>query len=324
MTKQGSFVIWFCLLGVCFLVRTSQVQVPNPEQCLISGIYSLIQLPEMKDGMSCWNQCMAEPGCHMAVVTRPLSGSSQCLLVNCQNQGSYSLPRDPSTEIMVYPKSSNDDEQREFLRKRASGSANERLRCFDSMNYSSCSSGGPRFFYNGTSFRCERFFSGCGSNKNSFETREGCEALCNEKFRCYRPSRYGGCSARFLKFFYNTTSQRCERFDFSGCGSNGNIFSTAEECERLCADAEGTTPSVRTGTTRPAISPSSVDSGLFTPLSRNTKAILYFVSSLSLLLVAFAVSVQRRRCSRLPPVFSDKRWLLSESDVERKPDRHSK
>uniref|UniRef100_A0A3B4TTB2 BPTI/Kunitz inhibitor domain-containing protein n=1 Tax=Seriola dumerili TaxID=41447 RepID=A0A3B4TTB2_SERDU len=41
----------------------------------------------------------------------------------------------------------------------------------------SCWSGSPTFFYKSTSFRCERFFSGCGSNRNSFETQEGCEAL---------------------------------------------------------------------------------------------------------------------------------------------------
>ncbi|KAF3693415.1 Boophilin-G2 Precursor [Channa argus] len=283
MTKQGLFVIWFSLL-----VWPGQAQVPKPEQCLISGIYSLIQLPETKDYMSCWNKCLAEPNCHMAVVTKPVSASSQCLLVNCLNQGNHSIPRDPSTEINVYSKSSMDNEQREFLRERAYQPANERLRCFDSISDSSCRSGLPRFFYNSTSYRCEHFFSGCGSNKNSFETVEGCEALCNEKFRCYRPKKYGGCSARFSKFFYNVTSRRCERFNFSGCGSNGNIFSTAEECEQLCGDGELENDDEKHHP-GPRISQSAVDS-----------AVLYFGILVFLLLMAFVVHIQRRRWSQCP------------------------
>ena len=54
-------------------------------------------------------------------------------------------------------------------------------RCFDFMKYSSYQSESPRFFYNSTSYRCERLFGSCGSNKNVFETLESCEALCNEK-----------------------------------------------------------------------------------------------------------------------------------------------
>uniref|UniRef100_A0A3Q1HA03 BPTI/Kunitz inhibitor domain-containing protein n=1 Tax=Anabas testudineus TaxID=64144 RepID=A0A3Q1HA03_ANATE len=284
MSEQGLYVVWFC-----FLVWPGQAQVPEPAQCLVSGVYSLVQLPDAKDEKSCWDDCFAEPDCHVAVVTKALSGSHRCLLVNCLNQGNYSVPRDPSSEIQVYPKSSiSNGRTASYLVYVATSKRikvnkihpHESKRditlswlfiltvgefgpfhCSDLMNYSSCQSGIPRFFYNGTSYRCERFFSGCGSSRNTFETQEACEALCNEK--CMTPVKQfktfgennglnilkiyilsndkmsGGCNAQFSKFFYNVTSGRCERFVFSGCGSNGNMFSTAVECEALCADVKG-------------------------------------------------------------------------------------
>lgn len=104
MARKGLFGSWFCVLVVCFLVWPGLAQVPEPAQCLVSGIYNLVRLPESKDGESCWLNCFAEPDCHMAVVARPLTGPDQCLLVNCLNQSQYSYPRDPSAEIRVYPK----------------------------------------------------------------------------------------------------------------------------------------------------------------------------------------------------------------------------
>lgn len=100
MTKVLPVVFWFCPLVLV------QAEVPEPAQCLVSELYSLIRQPEPKDDGSCWDDCWAAADCHMAVVTEPLSGSGRCLLVNCQNRGSYSFPREASAEISVYPKSS--------------------------------------------------------------------------------------------------------------------------------------------------------------------------------------------------------------------------
>ncbi|XP_028429860.1 inter-alpha-trypsin inhibitor-like [Perca flavescens] len=118
------------------------------------------------------------------------------------------------------------------------------------MKYSSYQSESPRFFYNSTSYRCERLFGSCGSNKNVFETLESCEALCNEKFHCNRPVDYGeNPHNRFSNhtdirgkpndttvnfYFYNVSSGSCEGFHFRGSLSNGNLFRTVKECESLC------------------------------------------------------------------------------------------
>ncbi|CAK6980999.1 uncharacterized protein LOC128360007 [Scomber scombrus] len=237
MIQQGLFGFLFCLLSMCVLVCHGRAQVPEPAQCLLSGTYNLTQQPvEGEDEGKCWRDCYAEPDCHMAVIVILLSGRKRCLLVNCLNQSRYSYTRDLSTQIRVYPKATIDNDQRYYYMTDAYGLADETLHCSELMSCSSCQSGIHRFFYNRTSYRCESFPSGCGSSRNSFETQEGCEALCNEKFRCYRPVQYGAGSSDMSMFFFNVLSYSCERFNFGGRGSNGNIFHTEEECEKLCGD----------------------------------------------------------------------------------------
>ncbi|XP_039634729.1 papilin-like [Perca fluviatilis] len=271
----GSGLVGFCLLVLAlgFLGRPGlahngkmhseslqETVVPEPAQCLVSRIYNLIRPAESKDDRSCWQDCFAKTDCHMAVVTKRISAAQQCLLVNCLNHGNHSLPRDPSAEITVYPKSTIDDELRANLMKRAHGAVDERLRCYER----GCQSESPRFFYNTTSSRCERLFGGCGSNMKTFKTLKSCATLCHKKVRCYLPVEYGqtppvghlpfgpdnvsstnadttgkpkDTTVNF--YFYNVSSGSCEGFHFRGSASNGNIFRTVQECESLCGDVKG-------------------------------------------------------------------------------------
>ncbi|XP_068441901.1 protein AMBP-like [Clinocottus analis] len=242
MMETRLFGRCFCLLAFVLPVRPGLGRGLDPARCLVSGNYNLIRLSESTDETSCRQDCVAEPGCHVAVVSTPLSGSAECLLVDCLNRSRLSRPRDPSASIAVYPKSSD-----------------EVLRCRDFEDrgsFSSCRTGVPRFFYNRTSYSCERFFSGCGSNGNSFHSREGCEALCSEKYLCYRPVDYGQRPPSPSQdppsqdppsqdpptvFFYNVSSSRCEGFHFRGGASNGNMFSSVEQCEGLCGGVGVTT-----------------------------------------------------------------------------------
>ncbi|XP_031179668.1 uncharacterized protein LOC116067384 [Sander lucioperca] len=247
--------------------------VPEPAQCLVSRIYNLIRPAESKDDRSCWQDCFAETDCHMAVVTKRISGEQQCLLVNCLNHGKHSLPRDPSAEITVYSKSTIDDEQRANLMKRAHGAVDERLRCYER----SCQSESPRFFYNSTSSRCERLFGDCGSNTNTFKTLESCATLCYNNVRCNRPVDYGETPRiRFSNntdnrgkpkdttvnfYFYNVSSGSCEGFHFRGSVSNGNLFFSVKECESLCGDVKAAATSPPAVVSAAATSPPAEDPG---------------------------------------------------------------
>ncbi|KAM6932813.1 uncharacterized protein PEZ65_007923 [Lycodopsis pacificus] len=174
MTEKGLFGFWFCLLVVFFPVQPGLARTFDPEQCLASASYSLVRLPESKDEISCQQDCRAEPGCHMAVVSRLLNGPAQCLLVNCLNQGPHSQPRDPSAQILGVHSNVRDDD-----------------RCYRPVEY------GVRppmryskdtgvsipnfFFYNVSSWSCEGFhFKGSGSNGNIFRTVEECESVCGD------------------------------------------------------------------------------------------------------------------------------------------------
>lgn len=44
----------------------------------------------------------------------------------------------------------------------------------------------------------------------------------------------GHCSAELIKFFYDSTSQRCRQFIYGGCDGNQNNFVTEDDCLRTC------------------------------------------------------------------------------------------
>lgn len=104
-----------CELGLCLLallVGPGLARVPEPAQCLASGVLDVIRLPQCKDTWSCWKDCFDRSDCHMAAVIPTLGGSGPCLLLNCLNQSQHPYPRDLTQQIMVFPKSTIDDGRR--------------------------------------------------------------------------------------------------------------------------------------------------------------------------------------------------------------------
>lgn len=51
---------------------------------------------------------------------------------------------------------------------------------------------------------------------------------------CLLPVEEGPCRADLPRFYYNTLSQKCERFYYGGCQGNGNNFHTYQECHKTC------------------------------------------------------------------------------------------
>ncbi|XP_074868085.1 BPTI/Kunitz domain-containing protein-like isoform X2 [Carettochelys insculpta] len=95
----------------------------------------------------------------------------------------------------------------------------------------------PHYFYNSLTRRCEIFiYGGCGGNENRFATEEECRRTCGQPVTeiCKLPMDSGPCFGYMLSYFYNSVTQRCERFVYGGCGGNENRFTTEAECRRTC------------------------------------------------------------------------------------------
>ena len=56
--------------------------------------------------------------------------------------------------------------------------------------------------------------------------------LCTD--RCVARPVTGPCRAAFPRYFYNTTSGKCELFTYGGCQGNRNNFETVTECTKEC------------------------------------------------------------------------------------------
>nr|P0DMJ4.1 RecName: Full=PI-actitoxin-Afv2b; Short=PI-AITX-Afv2b; AltName: Full=Kunitz-type protease inhibitor AFAPI-III [Anthopleura fuscoviridis] len=52
---------------------------------------------------------------------------------------------------------------------------------------------------------------------------------------CLLPMKVGPCRARVPRFYYNSSSGKCEGFTYGGCGANANKFQTKAQCEKACA-----------------------------------------------------------------------------------------
>ncbi|KAM6454177.1 BPTI/Kunitz domain-containing protein-like [Liasis olivaceus] len=70
----------------------------------------------------------------------------------------------------------------------------------------------------------------------------GCSTFPKDSDRCGEPKP---------RFFYNSTSERCEPFIYRGCPWNHNRYYTVEECQRHCGQIEkpGFCPPSPTGVT---------------------------------------------------------------------------
>ena len=91
-----------------------------------------------------------------------------------------------------------------------------------------------------------KIFLGCRGNQNNFLSRADCEQKCSQHLKpvtlaqqtdpiCSLPSKQGNCKAFKPRFYYNSQSQKCEKFIFGGCQGNENNFPTFRDCVKKCA-----------------------------------------------------------------------------------------
>lgn len=55
---------------------------------------------------------------------------------------------------------------------------------------------------------------------------------------CYLPKETGPCRGYFVRYFYNISTGRCQRFAYGGCQGNNNNFKTFGECSNHCDVSE--------------------------------------------------------------------------------------
>ena len=91
-------------------------------------------------------------------------------------------------------------------------------------------------------------YSGCKHNANYFTSEEACQRACG-RFRdapvCTQPKQAGHCHQKVSRWFYNQDKKTCELFLWSGCGGNGNRFSSKAECLHLCSTEIKVTPNTQ-------------------------------------------------------------------------------
>jgi len=91
-----------------------------------------------------------------------------------------------------------------------------------------------RYFYNAFKGKCIPFISqGCAFSKNSFTSEAECMGYCNTAV-CSLPMEVGVCTVYDPRYFFNSTSGKCESFDYGGCRGNANNFLSLRVCTTSC------------------------------------------------------------------------------------------
>ncbi|XP_033833602.1 kunitz-type protease inhibitor 2 isoform X2 [Periophthalmus magnuspinnatus] len=181
-----------------------------------------------------------------------------------------------------------------------------------------CRAAFPRWFFNVSSGRCERFiYGGCRGNKNNYAKEEECTNSCTEvkvqqvkkqipemseeyKAQCGVAPESGPCRAAFSMFYFDPETQSCKTFLYGGCRGNANRYGSEQECTERCVEAASSNSQ---GTSR----------------NHWTTAFFLFLGlaafSFLLLTALVILTVRRNRISRRAlSIRSDKEELLPDSE----------
>ncbi|XP_077538142.1 uncharacterized protein LOC144150174 isoform X2 [Haemaphysalis longicornis] len=109
-------------------------------------------------------------------------------------------------------------------------------RCFEKKKTGPCRASKRRWYFNGT--ECKEFiWGGCERNGNNFKTKCACERKCFRRKLpcvCYQPRDVGACRAGIPRWYFSVRYNKCKKFLWGGCKSNGNNFETKKQCNVKC------------------------------------------------------------------------------------------
>ena len=144
----------------------------------------------------------------------------------------------------------------------------QRLVCLLPRVRGTCEQQINRWHYDVVEGVCKLFvYTGCNGNLNRFETRDACEYTCQGlladvdvtttadntaalalysppppprpasallKHICHAPKVTGACNLDLQRWYYNSTTQMCHQFTYSGCDGSANNFESELDCRHTC------------------------------------------------------------------------------------------
>eukprot|EP00117_Sycon_ciliatum_P031397 scpid3721/ scgid0121/ Sushi, von Willebrand factor type A, EGF and pentraxin domain-containing protein 1; CCP module-containing protein 22; Polydom; Selectin-like osteoblast-derived protein; Serologically defined breast cancer antigen NY-BR-38 len=92
----------------------------------------------------------------------------------------------------------------------------------------------PRYYYDDNRGECVPFtYGGCRGNANNFALEAQCRRQCVNAV-CQSPQQRGSCGQQLPRYYFESRTQTCLSFTYSGCGGNFNIFASEEACYKRC------------------------------------------------------------------------------------------
>lgn len=128
-----------------------------------------------------------------------------------------------------------------FVPRISSSLARQNVRnCFLTPDPGPCQDLQERWYYNVTLQKCLPWMWGGCETKPIFKFEKGCvDAKCHEHNNppvaeaCFQTPEYGSCSGSRSGAYYNTTTNECETFVWSGCGG-ARPFPNLRRCREDC------------------------------------------------------------------------------------------
>ncbi|KAG1682368.1 Papilin [Nymphon striatum] len=103
-----------------------------------------------------------------------------------------------------------------------------------------CYNSVSRYYFNSDSGQCQKFtYGGCEGNENNFKTISDCQNECKPQHYepediCSLPKEKGPCYGHVTRYYYDSHSSHCKKFNYGGCEGNENNFKTIYDCQNEC------------------------------------------------------------------------------------------
>jgi hypothetical protein len=126
---------------------------------------------------------------------------------------------------------------------------NDPNRCKGPQVRGPCKKNIRRYHYDAAQDKCVPFsYGGCAGNDNNWWYIKNCQKICVKKtsppavkpvkwddpIRCQGPVVVGNCKQSIRRYHYNAATDRCEEFQYSGCGGNNNNWWYLKNCQKIC------------------------------------------------------------------------------------------